>query len=203
MPPARKPVAAKPVVPEMPQKLLLPGISLGEQNLLLDMGVIDPVKGKSTSLRSLATSKGIAMIFISNTCAEVQTQKKAILHFEDQALTAGLGVVYVNSNQRKMEETENPAAMREFAMKEGMKQPYLYDLNMQMTDAFGVQRLPEVFIFNANGKLVYRGAIQTNPAGTTETVCSACRALVDIEDVSKIRYDAVTAGKGCAVSPRE
>ena len=201
-PPPRKPVAATPVLP-MPTKLDLPGLRLGAANPLPELGVLDAVNSRTTALKSLAAEKGLVLIFISNTCNEVATEKKTIVKFAQQAKSAGLGVVYVNSNQRTLNELEGPPAMHEFALKEDIKEPYIIDQRMQIADVFGVQRLPEVFIFNADGYLAYRGAVEVVPAGAgKEAFCFACEALQNISNIGKIQYS-MTAGKGCAIPPQE
>ena len=196
-----KPVAATTATP-MPTKLDLPGLNLGTPNPMPELGVLDVVNNKTVALKSLASEKGTALIFISNTCNEVNEQKKTINKFVAQAKSAGLAVVFVNSNQRSMEESEAPPAMHEFAIKEGIKEPYIIDQRMQISDVFGVQRLPEAFIFNKEGFLAYRGALEAAPAAGKEAVCFACDALTGIGNIGSIQYGMV-AGKGCAIAPQK
>lgn len=198
---ARKPAAPQAPV-EMPQRLDLPGLHQGAANPLSDLGVLDVVGGKTAALKTFATPKGLVLIFISNTCEAVEGQKKAISDFVQQAKEAGLGVAYVNSNQRKTDELEGPPAMHAYALKAGIKLPYVIDKNMQIADVFGVQRLPEVFIFNAGGYLAYRGAVAVAPTGGKEAVCFACEAVKNIESMGRIQYTA-TAGAGCTIAPQE
>ena len=85
---ARKPAVVAPQAPaEMPQQLDLPGLRQGAANPLADLGVLDANGGKTTALKSLAMEKGLALVFISNTCEEVQNQKKGIT----KLCTAGPG----------------------------------------------------------------------------------------------------------------
>ena len=56
--------------------------------------------------------------------------------------------------------------MRVYASKQGYDFPYAVDKNSELADAFGATRTPEVFLFDKNLKLVYKGAYtdDTDPA---------------------------------------
>ena len=48
------------------------------------------------------------------------------------------------------------------AEKAGYNLPYVLDKNHRVADAFGASRTPHVYLFNAEDKLVYVGAIDDN-----------------------------------------
>jgi hypothetical protein len=43
------------------------------------------------------------------------------------------------------------------------------DEGSALADAFGATRTPEVFLFNGMGQLVYKGAMEDNPANPSES----------------------------------
>jgi hypothetical protein len=53
--------------------------------------------------------------------------------------------------------------MKAYAKSQGYKWHYVVDEKSAVADAFGANRTPETFLFNAEGKLVYHGAIDDNP----------------------------------------
>jgi hypothetical protein len=53
--------------------------------------------------------------------------------------------------------------MKSYAKGQGYHWNYLVDQNSTLADAFGANRTPECFLFDAGGKLVYHGAIDDNP----------------------------------------
>jgi len=53
--------------------------------------------------------------------------------------------------------------MKDYGKDQKFNWYYLVDKNSSLADAFGANRTPECFLFNAEGKLVYHGAIDDNP----------------------------------------
>ena len=70
-----------------------------------------------------------------------------------------------------------------------MKYPYVMDATSEVAKAFGAARTPEAFLFDAQGKLVYHGAVDDN--------------VESAEKVSKTylkdALDSVVAGKEVSV----
>ena len=63
------------------------------------------------------------------------------------------------------------------------------DANNVLADEFGANRTPEVFLFNAEGKHVYHGAIDDNPGNAS----SVARKHL------KVAIDEIVAGKDVSV----
>ena len=53
-------------------------------------------------------------------------------------------------------------AMKQRASEQGFNFPYLYDETQEIAKAYGAERTPEIFLFDASGKLVYHGAPDDN-----------------------------------------
>jgi hypothetical protein len=66
-----------------------------------------------------------------------------------------------------------------------------------MADAFGATRTPETFLFNADGKLTYHGAIDDNQGGdvTRKHLRLAIDEQVDGKDISVKN----TRSVGCSI----
>src|SRR5256885_8603828 len=76
----------------------------------------------------------------------------------------GVGMIILNSNEALREGDDSPEAMMAYSVQQRYTVPYVRDDGSTMANAFGATRTPEVFIFNGNGKLVYKGAMEDNPA---------------------------------------
>jgi hypothetical protein len=79
--------------------------------------------------------------------------------------------------------------MKEYAAAQGYKWYYAVDANNILADEFGANRTPECFLFNADGKHVYHGAIDDNPGDAS----SVNRKHL------KVAMDEMTAGKDVSV----
>jgi hypothetical protein len=65
------------------------------------------------------------------------------------------GVVAVNSNAGYLGDSFEDTAAR--ARDKGFVFPFLYDETQQVAQAYGAARTPEVFVFDAERRLVYHG----------------------------------------------
>lgn len=122
------------------------------------------VNGKDYSLKELKTNKGLLVMFSCNTCPYVvknQDRTDAICKY---AIDNGIGIAVINSNEATRGSDDSFESMKEYAKTQGYNWEYLVDQNSVIADAFGANRTPECFLFDAEGKLVYHGAIDDSPA---------------------------------------
>jgi hypothetical protein len=70
----------------------------------------------------------------------------------------GVRFLAVNSNDAERYPADSPAAMRERVEREGWSHPFLHDETQEVARAFGAQRTPDVFVFDRDLALRYRGA---------------------------------------------
>ncbi len=121
------------------------------------------ISGKEVSLGDAKTGKGLLVMFSCNTCPYViknQTRTYEVLKY---AKGMGVGVAVLNSNEGMRDNEDSYEAMKSYAKEQGYHWNYLVDQNSTLADAFGANRTPECFLFDAGGKLVYHGAIDDNP----------------------------------------
>lgn len=71
----------------------------------------------------------------------------------------GVRVVAVSSNDAERYPEDSFEAMVERARAEAFPFDYLYDEDQRVARAYGPERTPEVFLFDAERRLVYHGAI--------------------------------------------
>lgn len=132
------------------------------------------VKMKSTtkdavSLDDIKTDKGLLVMFSCNTCPYVIKSQARTKEMMAYAKEKGIGMIVINSNEAKRGDDDSYKAMAKYAKAEGYNVPYAVDENSTLADAFGATRTPEVFLFDANGVLMYKGAMEDNPAKPAES----------------------------------
>lgn len=144
-------------------------IAIGDVAPLTDVKMKN-VDGKFYDLKSLQGKKGLIVIFSCNTCPFVLGWQDQYNPIYERAREAGLGMVLINSNEAFRQNEDSFEAMKEHALKNNYKMPYLVDQNHQLADAFGAQTTPHVFVFDKNWKLVFKGSIndkyETSRSGT-------------------------------------
>lgn len=121
------------------------------------------VSGKEISLQEVQTSKGLLVMFSCNTCPYVIKNQSRTYEVCKYALGSGLGVAVLNSNEAQRSADDSYEDMKAYAKDQGYGWYYMVDQNSALADAFGANRTPECYLFDASGKLVYHGAIDDNP----------------------------------------
>ncbi|MEO5889314.1 MAG: thioredoxin family protein [Ferruginibacter sp.] len=122
------------------------------------------ISGRQISLGELKKKNGLLVMFSCNTCPYViknQQRTRAICAY---AQKMDLGVIVLNSNTGNRNDEDSYSAMQEYAKQQKYNWIYAVDEKNELADAFGASRTPECFLFNKDLKLVYRGAIDNNPA---------------------------------------
>ena len=74
----------------------------------------------------------------------------------------GIGFGAISSNDPAQYPTDDFAHMQERAQELEMPYPYLYDESQEVARTYGAERTPEIFLFDAAGKLQYHGTIDDN-----------------------------------------
>lgn len=80
---------------------------------------------------------------------------KLTTHYEED----NLGVIAVCGNDASRYPQDSFENMAAFATQKNLPFPYLHDPDQSFIKHLGAKRTPEVFLFNRNRELVYRGAI--------------------------------------------
>src|SRR5687768_4058222 len=160
------------------KKLLFPGLALVAISLVafnhseeLPIGASIPkadvkmkdISGKEISLKDAAQKNGLLVMFSCNTCPWVIKNQSRTNEIAKYALSKEIGVVLLNSNEGQRGDADSFSEMKEYAAAQGYKWYYAVDVNNVLADEFGANRTPECFLFNADGKHVYHGAIDDNP----------------------------------------
>ena len=151
-------------------------ITIGSKAPLSNAKMKD-VSEKSFSLEELKKEKGLLVIFSCNTCPFVvgNSNMEGWEGRYNQLFTIAeknnIGMVLINSNEAKRNDADSFSRMKERSKKMDYKANYLVDKNSKLADAFGASTTPHVFLFDADLKLVYKGAID-DAVGSTKDVKS-------------------------------
>jgi peroxiredoxin len=137
------------------------------------------INGGQVSLNDAKTRKGLLVMFSCNTCPYVIKSQARTKEMMEYAKKRGIGMVIVNSNEAQRDDEDSPEAMKAYAGSQGYNIPYLNDVSSELANAFGATRTPEVFLFDGNGKLVYKGAMEDNPSNPSESKQIFLKAAID------------------------
>jgi thiol-disulfide isomerase/thioredoxin len=124
--------------------------------------------GAATSFADQAGEEGLAVIFWSNTCPWVAKYEDRVLALAEEYEQAGVGFVIVNANDPSEHPEEGMSALRQHANAAGYPFPYLIDEGSRAAKAFGATRTPQVFLFDADNRLVYEGTVDDSPSDASQ-----------------------------------
>lgn len=163
----------------------------------LEMTNID---GKKVSLNSLNGKNGLCVIYSCNTCPWVIAWEDRYNEIYKECTNQGIGFVLVNSNEAKREGADSMDEMKKHAEEKGyLDFAYVVDENHVLADAFGATKTPDVFLFNADLELVYKGAIDDNSKDKNAVeepyLMNAVKALSAGKEINP----ATTKALGCSI----
>lgn len=120
------------------------------------------VDGRDLSIADIAGKKGTLVVFSCNACPWAKAWETRIVEIGNQWSKRGIGTIVINSNDPSRAAEDDYTTMQARAKQRGMKYPYVVDETSDVARAFGATRTPEVFLFDAAGKLAYHGAVDDN-----------------------------------------
>jgi peroxiredoxin len=163
------------------------------------------VDGTSYNLNKLKKKNGLLVIFSCNTCpfvvgtADKEGWEGRYNGIYDLVTKLDVGMVLVNSNEAFRKNEDSFEKMKARATAQKYKSPYVVDKDHVLADAFGAKTTPHVFLFDADMKLVYRGAIDDNNANQREVREHYLRdALFNLSTGAKIDPNS-TKALGCSI----
>lgn len=142
--------------------------------------------GRTVSRHDFAGAPGLLVAFICNHCPFVQHIRGELARFGAEVQQKGLAVVAISSNDVASHPDDGPEQMAEEVEKVGYTFPYLYDETQEVAKAYRAACTPDFFLFDGEGKLVYRGQFDASRPGNGVPVTG--------EDLRRA-VDAVLAGE--------
>ncbi|MDZ7773896.1 MAG: thioredoxin family protein [Balneolaceae bacterium] len=144
-----------------------PKLELGAKAPLTDYEMQN-VDGEMLSLSDVAGENGVLVVFSCNTCPWVERWEDRYNPVAGLAEENDIGVIFPNSNAAIRDGGESFQDMVQRARSSGYEFPYVLDEDARLASAFGATHTPDVFLFNGDMELVYKGAIDDNAASAED-----------------------------------
>jgi peroxiredoxin len=151
-------------------RTVLLSLLLAAPSMALELGAPAPqahvkmksVDGRQVSIAEIAGKQGTLVVFTCNHCPWAKAWEARIATLGNTYGARGVGVIAINANDPKANAVDGYDGMVERAKALGLQFPYVVDQGSTVARAFGAERTPEAFVFDAQGKLVYHGTIDDN-----------------------------------------
>jgi peroxiredoxin len=148
--------------------------------------------GKTVALADFKDKPALLVLFICNHCPYVKHIRAGLAQLARDYLPRGVAIVGINSNDVANYSEDSPARMKEEVKAAGYLFPYLYDETQAVAKAYRAACTPDIYLFDKNRRLVYRGQLDDSRPGNGIPVTG--------KDL-RAALDAVLAGK--PVSPNQ
>ena len=160
-------------------------LSLGTQAPEFSLPNVD---GTTVSLAQFS-GKPLLIIFMCNHCPFVVHIRSAFQQFVVEYQAKGMEIVGISSNDSAGFPQDGPEKMKVEAKSAGYTFPYLYDGTQEVARAYKAACTPDIFLFDADHSLVYRGQFDASRPGnglpvTGADLRAACDALLAGKSVS-------------------
>lgn len=156
--------------------------------------------GSLVSDEQFKGAPALLVAFICPHCPYVKHIRQEFSRFAKDYGPRGLAIVAVNSNDAKAFPDDSPEGMKNEATEVGYAFPYLYDESQQVARAFRAACTPDLFLFNRDRRLVYRGQFDDSRPSTAIPVTGAdLRAATDAVLTGRAVSEAQRPSVGCNI----
>jgi peroxiredoxin len=156
------------------------------ESTMLELGTVAPdfalrdvVTGKTVRRDDYRGQKGLLVMFICTHCPYVKHIEKGLAQLGAD-YQGKLGIVAISSNDAEHYPDDNPAGLKRQAQTFDFKFPYLYDESQEIARAFKAACTPDLYLFDGDFKLVYRGQFDgSRPSNSLPVTGENLRAALD------------------------
>jgi len=135
-----------------------------------DFNLPDVVTGDQVSISDFEESETLLVIFMCNHCPYVKNIKEGLVELADDYSEEELAIVAISSNDVENYPQDAPEKMAEDAEHFGYPFPYLYDESQEVAKAYKAACTPDIYLFDENRELVYRGQFDESRPGNDKPV---------------------------------
>ena len=125
------------------------------------------LRGRVVSTDDFLEAPALLVAFICGHCPFVTHIRKGFADFACEYHPRGLAIVAVNSNDTEAFPEDGPDGMRDEAARAGYVFPYLFDETQEVAKQFRAACTPDLYLFDKDRALVYRGRFDDSRPRTT------------------------------------
>jgi peroxiredoxin len=144
-----------------------------------DFALRDVVTGKTVRRDDFRGQKGLLVMFICTHCPYVKHIENGLTQLGSD-YAGKLGIVAISSNDAQNYPDDSPEGLKKQAQKLGFMFPYLYDESQSVARAYDAACTPDLYLFDGDFKLVYRGQFDgSRPGNNLPVTGQDLRAALD------------------------
>lgn len=141
--------------------------------------LVDARDNRRFSLNDVNAEKGLLIIFGCNHCPYVQHILPRLNEIAGEYQQRGISTLMINSNDSATYPEDSFEKMQELSEEINLALPYLHDETQEVARAYGAVCTPDIFLFDSEYKLVYRGQFDDSRPGKGEPTGSSLKNALD------------------------
>jgi peroxiredoxin len=154
--------------------------------------------GKTVTLGDFEGRRAMLVMFICKHCPYVRHVKPALIQLAMDYADQPLGIVSVCSNDAERYPDDAPERIAEMARE--LPFPLLYDETQEVAKAYRAACTPDIFLFDSQDRLVYRGQLDDSRPGNNRPLTGRdLRAAIDAVLAGKPVKPDQRASIGCNI----
>ena len=123
------------------------------------------INGRLVALQDFDQAPALLVVFICNHCPYVKHLRSGLAQLARDYHPRGVAMVGISSNDVANYPADSPAKMAEEAKAAGYIFPYLYDETQEVAKVYRAACTPDIYLFDHNQRLVYRGQFDDSRPG--------------------------------------
>ena len=140
----------------------------------------DVVSGENISLATFADRKALLLMFICQHCPFVGHVQQELAQIGQDYSQQPLGIVAISANDVANYPDDSPAKLKQMAETLNFNFPLCYDETQEVSKAYTAACTPDFFLFDAEGKLAYRGQLDdSRPSNDIPVTGKDLRRAID------------------------
>ncbi len=135
--------------------------------------------GKIHDFASIRGAKGTLVFFTCNHCPYVVGSEERMKALFDEITPRGISMAAIHSNETKDHPEDAFPLVLERMKEKGFRWLSLNDAEQFTARAYGAQRTPHYFLFDAEDRLVYSGRMDNSPRDASKAATNELRDAVE------------------------
>lgn len=133
-----------------------------------DFKLYDTVSQSTLSFNEINGTVGTIILFICNHCPYVIHINPILIKISKKYKNLGVNTIAISSNDVDKYPEDSPLKMNKHAKANKYDFPYLYDETQEIAKIYDAACTPDIYLYNSNNLLVYRGQIDDSRPGNNE-----------------------------------
>lgn len=160
----------------------------------------DTISGNLLNLENAKGKNGTVIMFICNHCPFVIHVNNQLVKVANEYTKSGINFIAISSNDAVNYPQDGPENMKTHAKNENYPFPYLYDKTQEVAKAYDAACTPDLYVFDKDLKLAYRGQLDdSRPGNGLPVTGNDLRHALDCLIKNKENVNAQKPSIGCNI----